>query len=126
MNRLGWVGLAGLLYSAVVGLAACIAVPASTSSTSSSTRVTAPTSASASPHSADVPFAVELSGQSYEGIAILNSNHIVGQLVVFGKPVNLNAEINGNTVSARLTGNLYLGVSNFGAPCLESFWKRVQ
>ena len=69
------------------------------------------------PASADVPFSIELAGHSYEGVARLENGHVTGQLAAFAKPVNLDAEVSGNSITAHLYGALDPGSGNLGGAC---------
>jgi hypothetical protein len=69
------------------------------------------------PAAVDVPFAVDLAGHSYEGVAKLEGGHISGQLEAFARPVSLSADLKGNALAARLTGGLNPGNGNWGGAC---------
>lgn len=65
-----------------------------------------------------MPFSIDLAGNSYEGVAKLENGHITGQLEAFAKPINLDADIKGNSVIARLTGGLNPKIGNWGGSCV--------
>ena len=91
---------------------------ASTSSSAASTKVAPAAAAPSLPTSADVPFSVDLAGNSYEGVARLENSHITGQPEAFAKPVYLSADIKEQSVAARLTGFLDARNGNYGGPCV--------
>lgn len=87
--------------------------PVSTAASTSSGHMV-PIVASSPPGSTSVPFTIDLAGNSYDGVAKLEKGHISGQLEAFGKPVNLNADMKTNSVSARLVGALGAQQGNWG------------
>jgi len=84
---------------------------------SSGTAAATVASAASLPAGADVPFSIDLAGHSYEGVAKLKDGHVTGQLEAFAKPVTPDAHVNGNSITAHLSGALDPGSGNLGGAC---------